>query len=64
MTCPICRTPMEVGVIDKSFWISRTTAEYAWKINRALMSLFSQCEVNRVHAHRCPTCYRVELTAP
>lgn len=55
---------MEEGLIDKSHWFCRQPSIHTQRMNRALMSLFAWCTVHRVIAHRCPSCSRVELTAP
>jgi Domain of unknown function (DUF6487) len=64
MNCPNCQTPMEDGLIDKSYWFKRRESERTRKFGCALMSFFGCFTVRRVTAHRCPACSHVALTAP
>ncbi len=65
MKCPKCQTPMEGGYLENHIWFSILTREQkVRKVAAQVSNWFAKRDAHALIALRCPTCSRIELTAP
>ncbi len=68
MNCPQCQAPMKDGYILPEYgddlWFDRKPEDSLFKFLHKLKPRQASSEVQRIGAHRCPDCKRLERAAP